>query len=169
MKRWLRPGAALVEGEEPRPRASRARGHAGAATARQGRDAHYRSAAGGCQPHLAQRRGRRTENGPHQPRRNLAAHQPAALGRYHELLVRVAWVSAPVPADMDTAPWAAAINPKDRHVVAASLACGANYLLSLDRGLLAEVGRAALPVVALEPGRLIKTVLPLHGDLPDSP
>ncbi len=27
------------------------------------------------------------------------------------------------------------------------------------------MGRAALPVVALDPGSFIKTVLPLHGDL----
>lgn len=97
--------------------------------------------------------------------RNLAAKRPAALGRYHELLARLPWVLAAVPEAIERAAWAAGINPKDRHVVAASLACAADYLLTLDRGLLAEMEQAALPVVALDPATFIKTVLPRHHDL----
>lgn len=101
--------------------------------------------------------------------RNLAAKRPAALSRYHELLAQIAWVLAPVPAALDRMAWAAAVNPKDRHVVAAALACNAVYLLTLDRGLRAELGQAALPLIALEPGTFIKTVLPLYGDLETLP
>lgn len=101
--------------------------------------------------------------------RNLAAKRPAALSRYHELLAQIAWVLAPVPEALDRMAWAAAVNPKDRHVVAAALACNAVYLLTLDRGLRAELGQAALPLIALEPGTFIKTVLPLYGDLETPP
>jgi hypothetical protein len=96
--------------------------------------------------------------------RNLAAKSPAALRRYHMLLADTPWILAAVPAPLPTAGWATVVNPKDQHVVAAALGVAADYLLTLDRALLAEVAQAGLRLVALDPGSFIKTVLPQHID-----
>jgi predicted nucleic acid-binding protein len=98
--------------------------------------------------------------------RNLAAKRgPRELARYHELLAQIPWVLAAVPEEKGQAAWSQLINPKDHHVIAATLACGAEYLLTLDRGLLREVEASALPIVALDPGTFIKRVLPEHDAL----
>jgi predicted nucleic acid-binding protein len=93
--------------------------------------------------------------------RNLAAKRPAYLARYHHLLAHTSWRLAPVPLG-PAAGWVQQVNAKDRHVAVAALACGADYLLTLDRGLLAEVAQAGMILAALDPGTFIKTVLPQH-------
>ena len=88
------------------------------------------------------------------------------LDSYHDLLLLVPLMVAPVPNITHRQPWHRIVNSKDHHVVAASLACGANYLLSLDRGLNAEVSQASLPLQALTPGQFIKTSLIHHVNYP---
>jgi predicted nucleic acid-binding protein len=101
--------------------------------------------------------------------RNIAAKRgTVVLERYHYLLAHIPWVLAPVPADPAHATWTVSVNAKDQHVVVATLAINAAYLLTLDRRLIAEIQQAALPFLALIPGDFIKDVLPLHPDLPES-
>jgi predicted nucleic acid-binding protein len=54
------------------------------------------------------------------------------------------------------------INPKDEHVVAAALAIGADYLLTLDQLLAAEINGSGLPIRAISPREFIQTLLPTH-------
>lgn len=51
---------------------------------------------------------------------------------------------------------------KDEHVVAAAVASGAPFLLTLDRGLLRRVNLVDLGLRALTPGEFLNEVLPLH-------
>jgi predicted nucleic acid-binding protein len=85
---------------------------------------------------------------------------------YQTLLTSVPFVMAPVPAPLPTLP---PINSKDVHVVAAASAASTAYLLTLDKGLLAEANLAQLTFPALVPGDFIKTVLPLHVEYPAFP
>ncbi len=62
------------------------------------------------------------------------------------------------------------INTKDRHVLAAALACGAAFLITLDRGLISEVAsHPALPLQPITPGGFIREVLPALAGGPEPP
>jgi predicted nucleic acid-binding protein len=52
------------------------------------------------------------------------------------------------------------INAKDAHVYAAAEASGATILLTLDRGLIAEVNRLQFGPRAITPGDFLTTVVP---------
>jgi predicted nucleic acid-binding protein len=88
------------------------------------------------------------------------------LGQYHDLLQMIPLSVAPVPSLAFEEPWAEIINPKDLHVIAAALAVGADYLLTLDQKLIAEVNHADLSLRALTPGDFIRTILPTHAEYP---
>lgn len=94
---------------------------------------------------------------------NLLNRFPApALERHQLQLARGLPRLAAVPRlDVDPRRFPA-INPKDEHVVAAALAIGASYLLTLDRPLAEEINGANLVLWAVSPGDFIKTVLPTH-------
>jgi predicted nucleic acid-binding protein len=99
--------------------------------------------------------------------RNIQARMKAeAWANYQTLLTTVPFVMAPVPAPLPTLP---PINAKDVHVVAAAIAASAAYLLTLDKGLLAEAILAQLTFPALMPGDFIKAVLPTHVAYPAFP
>ena len=92
--------------------------------------------------------------------RNIQVRMKAsAWTNYQTLLHAVPFVIAPVPSPLPPLPL---INTKDVHVVAAAAAVAISYLLTLDKGLLAEVNLAQLTFPALTPGDFIKTVLPTH-------
>ena len=73
---------------------------------------------------------------------------------------------APIPPVPPTSAWLREVNAKDVHVVAATLAAKAPYVLTLDRKLAIEINRIALPIKALAPGDFIRNVLPLHINYP---
>jgi predicted nucleic acid-binding protein len=99
--------------------------------------------------------------------RNIQARMKAgAWTNYQTLLTVVPFVMAPVPAPLPTLP---PINAKDVHVVAAAIATSVAYLLTLDKGLLAEANLAQLTFPTLVPGDFIKTVLPTHVAYPAFP
>lgn len=91
---------------------------------------------------------------------------PQVLGQYHHLLQIIPLTVAPVPMPNPGEPWLKHVNAKDVHVIAAALAVGADYLLTLDQKLRAEVDAASLPLDALTPGDFIRNVLPTHEDYP---
>jgi predicted nucleic acid-binding protein len=92
--------------------------------------------------------------------------KPNVWQTYQTLLTSVPFVMAPVPSPLPVFP---AINPKDMHVVAAATEVSAAYLLTLDKGLLAEAQQAQLTFATLIPGDFIKTVLPTHVGYPAFP
>ncbi len=99
--------------------------------------------------------------------RNIQANLKAeAWANYQVLLTTTPFLMAPVPTPLPAMP---PINAKDVHVVAAAAAVATAYLLTLDKGLLAEVNRAQLAFPALTPGTFIKTVLPTHVEYPTFP
>lgn len=53
---------------------------------------------------------------------------------------------------------------EDAHVVAAAIAAGVEFLLTLDRPLIRRVEGAKYRITAMTPGEFIETVLPAHID-----
>lgn len=97
--------------------------------------------------------------------RNIQARmKPATWTNYQLLLTAVPFVMAPVPSPLPALP---PVNAKDIHVVAAAAAVGCAYLLTLDKGLLAEANQAQLGFPVLLPGKFITDVLPTHIDFPN--
>jgi len=96
----------------------------------------------------------------------VAKMGPHALERFHQLLMDVPLVLAPLPIMPPEATWQQYVNAKDAHVVAASLAIEAPYLVTLDQGLILQVTNASLPIQALTPGDFIRGVLSQHPDYP---
>jgi predicted nucleic acid-binding protein len=97
--------------------------------------------------------------------RNIQARmKPMAWANYQALLISVPFVVAPIPNPLPNLP---PVNAKDLHVVAAAIASGCAYLLTLDKGLLIEANRAKPGFPTLLPGDFIKTVLPTHLDFPN--
>ena len=88
------------------------------------------------------------------------------LGTYHNLLQTVPLTMAPVPSIPPQTAWLQEVNAKDVHVVAATLAVKAPYVLTQDRKLAVEMNRTALPIEALTPGEFIRNVLPHHVNYP---
>jgi predicted nucleic acid-binding protein len=99
--------------------------------------------------------------------RNIQARmKPPAWTNYQVLLATVLFVMALVPTPLPVVP---PVNAKDVHVVAAAVAVTTAYLLTLDKGLLAEANQAQLPFLTLLPGDFIKTVLTTHVEYPVFP
>jgi predicted nucleic acid-binding protein len=88
------------------------------------------------------------------------------LVEYHDLLQMIPLSVAPVPSLAFEEPWAKSINPKDLHVSAAALAAGADYLLTLDQKLIAEVNHSDLSFHALTPGDFVRSILPTYEEYP---
>ena len=90
--------------------------------------------------------------------------KPAAWINYQVLLTTVPFTIASVPSPL---PFLPPVNAKDIHVIAAALAASCAYLVTLDKGFLAEANKAQFNFPVLLPGDFIKTVLPLHIDFPN--
>jgi predicted nucleic acid-binding protein len=96
--------------------------------------------------------------------RNLQSNATtAAWANYQVHLTTVPFVIASVPSPLPTYP---PVNPKDIHVVAAASDAAVAYLLTLDKGLLAQAKQANLGFPVLLPGEFISQVLPTHVDFP---
>ena len=87
-----------------------------------------------------------------------------ALAVYRRWLSLIPMVIAPVPSDAQRQRYHQTVNEKDEHVVVATIAVGAPFLLTLDQPLAEEVRRAKLPIRACSPGEFIKKMLPQHVD-----
>ena len=100
--------------------------------------------------------------------RNLRRKGSAlTLARYALLLQRTPLQAAPVPADpVGRHP---DINAKDAHVYAAAIACGARYLLTLDKPLMQQVNQLGGDPFALSPGDFLQQVLPTHPEYVAAP
>ena len=88
------------------------------------------------------------------------------LNSFYRLLVLIPFILAPVPLKEQSTSIREVINEKDQHVVLAAIAVGAQFLVTLDRGLADQVNHKGLSIRALLPGDFIKTVLPKHVDYP---
>ena len=96
--------------------------------------------------------------------RNVQARMKAgAWNNYQAILTAVPFTMAPVPNPLPALP---PVNAKDVHVAAAAGAIKAAYLLTLDKGLLAEALQAQVSFLTLTPGDFIKTVLSTHAEYP---
>jgi predicted nucleic acid-binding protein len=96
--------------------------------------------------------------------RNIQARMKAgAWNSYQVILTSIPFVLASVPSPLPDLP---PVNLKDIHVVAAASTVATAYLLTLDKGLLAEANQAGLAFLTLTPGDFIKTILPTHVDYP---
>lgn len=89
------------------------------------------------------------------------------LNTFHRLIVLTPMTVVPTPSKSERRSYQAVVGEKDDHVVAASVAAKAAFLLTLDKRLEARVNDANLPIRAISPGEFMKTVLPSHVDYPE--
>jgi predicted nucleic acid-binding protein len=89
---------------------------------------------------------------------------PVALANYDRVLRGATLITMPIPTIRETSVFRGNVNEKDQHVVASAVAANASFLLTLDRGLIAQSSRSNLPLTVLTPETFIKTVLPEHAD-----
>ena len=85
-----------------------------------------------------------------------------ALANFHAQLRGTGFTVVSVPLDVAT--YENLVNPKDAHVVAATVGSTARFLLTLDQGLQREVNASNLEVSVFSPGDFIRQVLPTHTD-----
>jgi len=95
---------------------------------------------------------------------NLAL--PARI-RYHQEILSMPLIVAPVPSAFERETAAAITGAKDAHVLAAALNAGAQFLITLDKGLISRIAQEEeLSIHALSPGAFITTYLPTHPAYP---
>jgi predicted nucleic acid-binding protein len=90
----------------------------------------------------------------------------AARLELFELLTQTSFVIALIPPERDTADYVAAVGEKDEHVLAATIACKAEFLVTLDKAFAAAVNAGQFNMEAVSPGEFIKQHLPLHPEFP---
>jgi predicted nucleic acid-binding protein len=97
--------------------------------------------------------------------RNIAQKLGAvALDTFHQSLIDSLIEIVPVPDEYELRVARHVAGAKDDHVLAAAVACGAPFLLSLDRKLIRAVYKAELSILAIDPASFIIGVLPAHKD-----
>jgi predicted nucleic acid-binding protein len=93
--------------------------------------------------------------------------QPQALNRYRQEILRNPLIITPIPSTTERETAAPITGEKDAHVLASALHIGADYLITLDKGLIARITQEEeLSVAALTPGEFITTTLPTHPAYP---
>jgi predicted nucleic acid-binding protein len=99
--------------------------------------------------------------------RNIQAKMgEEALRTYHRLLAITPLILVPIPSSRELQTYKQMVDEKDIHVIAATIASGAQFLVTLDRVLATQVNQAKIPIQAVEPGQFIKEFLPDHPDYP---
>jgi predicted nucleic acid-binding protein len=99
--------------------------------------------------------------------RNVRAKLPVeATVRYLALLRMPELQVIPEPTVGELARVRGLVEMKDEHVLAAALTVGAEYLITLDKGLEEAIARAGVAIIALAPGEFIRLVLTQHPDYP---
>jgi predicted nucleic acid-binding protein len=96
--------------------------------------------------------------------RNILAKRTTAVLQVHRQQIAATPIKlVSVPPESAVRRYRAEIE-EDAHVVAAAIAAGLEFLLTLDRPLIRRVQQARYPIRALTPGEFIETVLPNHVD-----
>jgi predicted nucleic acid-binding protein len=90
-----------------------------------------------------------------------------AVKSFYTLLTLVPFSLASLPDTDQLEKLEKLVNKKDVHVIAAALNVRAPFLIALDIGLILEVKKTNLEIIALTPGEFIKTILPRHIDYPE--
>jgi predicted nucleic acid-binding protein len=98
--------------------------------------------------------------------RNLAklSDPDAAALAFFGVLAQTPFVIAPIPFERDILRYMASVGEKDEHVLAAAVACGAEFLVTLDKAFATAADAGKFGLRAVSPGEFIKTHLPLHPD-----
>ena len=91
---------------------------------------------------------------------------PEALTTYHRLIATTPLLVVPLPSRKERRQYDLLVGRKDEHVLAAAIAAGAEFLLTLDKPLERKVNLADRAIRALSPGDFITTVLIEHVDYP---
>ena len=90
---------------------------------------------------------------------------------FYQLLIEINWELLAVPPMENLEEYRRYIDPKDVHVLAATVEGGASFLLTLDRRhILAAseaVERAGLQIIILRPGDFIRQYYPQQEEYPD--
>jgi len=96
-----------------------------------------------------------------------------SMARFRSYLGDIDWDILPVPPEDELQEYASLIHPKDLHVLAAAVAGGSEFLLTLDRqhilAAIPAVKEAQLAIRILTPGDFIQQIYPLHEDFPSLP
>lgn len=92
--------------------------------------------------------------------RNVAKIGDEATARYHRWLMEVPCTLADMAGDDEA--HLTSVNAKDKHVAKAALASRADFLLTLDKGLIEEMQPLQQHCQVLTPGTFIRTYLPQH-------
>jgi predicted nucleic acid-binding protein len=97
----------------------------------------------------------------------------ASMARFYTHLLEIEWDILPVPSEEVLVEYAALIDAKDLHILAAAAVGGSDFLLTLDRRhILAAapaVKDARIPIRILTPGDFIQQIYPIHEDYPSLP
>ncbi len=97
--------------------------------------------------------------------RNVLEKLPTeGFRRYRHLLTSTPMLLAAAPSEPLVRQYQSTFR-EDAHVVAAALAFGAQFLITLDQRLERRVNQAQLPIVALSPAEFLQTVLTNHSQL----
>ena len=90
------------------------------------------------------------------------------MARFYTHLAELEWDILPVPSVEELSEYAALIDPKDLHVLAAAAVGASEFLLTLDRrhilAAASAVEEAQIRMRILTPGDFIQQVYPLHED-----
>jgi predicted nucleic acid-binding protein len=84
--------------------------------------------------------------------------------RYQEQIKTLPFLIAPTASIAEIAIAQPITGEKDAHVLAAAVALGAPYVITLDRKLARRITEAEFDIQAMTPGTFIQTILPLHPD-----
>ncbi len=99
--------------------------------------------------------------------RNVRAKlRPEAMAIFRGLLRMPGLQVIPEPTEEELARARGLVETKDEHVLAAALAAGAAFVITLDKALQEGIAQAKLPIAAITPGMFIRTMLTQHPDYP---
>lgn len=99
--------------------------------------------------------------------RNVAGHfGEDATNRYERILATIQMKLVSTPSSSRIRLYESIAGEKDAHVVAAAVLAEAEFLITLDKRLEAQVNQVGLSVRAISPGEFIKSVLIHHRDYP---
>ncbi len=100
-------------------------------------------------------------------RRNLARKfSDSVCARFESMIADMSLLITSVPREDIVPEWYDGINAKDEHVVAAAIATGSHFLLTLDRPLIREVRVSGASIVAFRPEEFLVEHVPSHPEYP---
>lgn len=85
-----------------------------------------------------------------------------ALVNFHRIILVTPLTVFGLPSVGEREHYRTIVGEKDDHVVAAAVASGTHFLITLDKRLAERVNAASLGVPALSPGDFVRNILPNH-------